>query len=571
MSLQKYPSERLVSWPIVPGDYRVGSRLSPVAVLVIGTSEGVRLEERALVDAAVEAGAAIAGICKTANIGLERVILNIVSNPNIRYLVVTGLDDNAHHVGHALLCLALGKYDSSRRKIECPLAKDAYLSNLTPEIIDRFMKQVQIVIAIPVSDTAPVEPKHITVGSRTFRIPCEHNGSSLRVYVTRDVLVETVKFLVHSCLQERECAVNVTLVTKYGEFSYVLYDPGAYPEPPISTDLLRTVQHTAQPQAELAVTSSAISTTPVMITAAQQSGFTVYLPVHVPVIDLGWIVIARFRNIRDAYEFLKNYILQRGVERPTRHGDTREICAIEIIEEHPWFVFREEDGRVIVEDFDFSYVEESSYPIKSKDYFREYVQDLLNGVWRDPGKVHYSYGALLRRYGLDIHVFLPKLVQELGLEPGEVETVQKLFSEDGKLVVDQLRELIRNMLKMPLERCFVVTLWQPVLDTACRRAQPCFTALDFKIVPFDGEWRLELTCLMRSHDFLNAHAENYYALAGLLQYVVWKLRQLAQEELQRAEEEKRRHELEMLCRLRPGRIIWVITSCHIYKKHVGLS
>ena len=39
---------------------------------------------------AVETGAALAGTLQTENVGLEKVICNVVSNPNIRFLIVCG-------------------------------------------------------------------------------------------------------------------------------------------------------------------------------------------------------------------------------------------------------------------------------------------------------------------------------------------------------------------------------------------------------------------------------------------------------------------------------------------------
>ncbi len=62
-------------WPVITGDYIVGDPESPVAVATLAS----HIEE---IPSA--AGAAIAGPCKTENLGIEKVVANIISNPNIR-------------------------------------------------------------------------------------------------------------------------------------------------------------------------------------------------------------------------------------------------------------------------------------------------------------------------------------------------------------------------------------------------------------------------------------------------------------------------------------------------------
>lgn len=41
-----------------------------------------------LVEVAIESGAALAGTLQTENIGIEKIIANVVANPNIRYLIL---------------------------------------------------------------------------------------------------------------------------------------------------------------------------------------------------------------------------------------------------------------------------------------------------------------------------------------------------------------------------------------------------------------------------------------------------------------------------------------------------
>ena len=74
-------------WPVITGDYIVGDPESPVAVATLAS----HIEE---IPSA--AGAAIAGPCKTENLGIEKVVANIISNPNIRYLMLCGAEVMGH-------------------------------------------------------------------------------------------------------------------------------------------------------------------------------------------------------------------------------------------------------------------------------------------------------------------------------------------------------------------------------------------------------------------------------------------------------------------------------------------
>lgn len=73
------------SWPALPGAYRVGDAGASVAVCVLTGGELVA-------PLAARPGIAIAGRAYSANLGLERVILNIAANPSIRFLLVCGAE-----------------------------------------------------------------------------------------------------------------------------------------------------------------------------------------------------------------------------------------------------------------------------------------------------------------------------------------------------------------------------------------------------------------------------------------------------------------------------------------------
>ncbi len=91
-------------WPLYPGDYVIGDPASHVAILIVG---------RGAVDVPPDLFC-IKGIMKTENVGLEKVLLNIISNPMVRFLIVCGKEEFGHFPADALL--KLGPQRHGRRE-----------------------------------------------------------------------------------------------------------------------------------------------------------------------------------------------------------------------------------------------------------------------------------------------------------------------------------------------------------------------------------------------------------------------------------------------------------------------
>jgi tetrahydromethanopterin S-methyltransferase subunit A len=147
MVLKKKPSE---PWPVITGEYEVGKAESPVAVVTCGS----HLKNSEL----IAAGAAISGPCKTENIGIEKMTANIISNPNIRYLIVTGMEVKGHITGQAIEAFVKDGIDKEGKIIG---AKGAipFIQNLTPESIERIRAQVQPVMMMDTEDMGALKSK----------------------------------------------------------------------------------------------------------------------------------------------------------------------------------------------------------------------------------------------------------------------------------------------------------------------------------------------------------------------------------------------------------------------------
>lgn len=126
-------------WPSVVGEYVVVDQNAPVAVSTLGSVE--------LVDALAQRqpdGLAIVGKTETENIGIDKVVTNVVTNPNLRYLIVAGINPQGHYPGQTLLALAEHGVDDKGRVHTSP-GKRPILRNVSTAAIQAFRDRVQVV------------------------------------------------------------------------------------------------------------------------------------------------------------------------------------------------------------------------------------------------------------------------------------------------------------------------------------------------------------------------------------------------------------------------------------------
>ena len=198
-------------YPPEEGRYVRGNDYSPVSVCVILDTfdSAIPSELNELVMAGVDAGAAISGMLQTENVGLEKVICNIVANPNIRYIVLCGRESTGHLPGESLLALKQNGVDDKKQIIGSE-APTPYLSNIPLEAIGRFNKQIVSII----------------------NLLCQPGESDVR---TLGLSPKVIEKAVWSCYQENPVIF----------MGHTLYDMGAYPEPAI---FHKIVSRLAQPQ-----------------------------------------------------------------------------------------------------------------------------------------------------------------------------------------------------------------------------------------------------------------------------------------------------------------------------------
>jgi len=140
-------------YPPEEGRYLRGNDLSPVAVCVILKWPEDQIPDgiEKLVRVGVESGAALSGTLQTENIGIEKMVCNIVANPNIRHLVVCGPESPGHLVGQSLTSLAVNGIGEDSRIIGSE-SLTPFLYNVPREAVERFREQVRIVDLIDEGD-----------------------------------------------------------------------------------------------------------------------------------------------------------------------------------------------------------------------------------------------------------------------------------------------------------------------------------------------------------------------------------------------------------------------------------
>lgn len=193
-------------YPPENGRYVRGNDYSPAAVAIVLNSDEDKIprEIEALVRAGIESGAALSGTVQTENIGFEKIICNIVANPNIRYLILGGPESPGHLTGQALKALFINGVDDKKRIIDTD-APHPLLFNLPMDFIERFRKQLTFIDLQFEADPA------------------------------------VIRKAVWACYQESPVELR----------GYSLFDPGAYPELPLSGRITwRITQPWAEPSDE---------------------------------------------------------------------------------------------------------------------------------------------------------------------------------------------------------------------------------------------------------------------------------------------------------------------------------
>jgi tetrahydromethanopterin S-methyltransferase subunit A len=160
-------------WPKIQGDYHAGDAESPVVVVTVGS----HLDEQAVCDA----GAAMCGSCKTENLGLEKIVANVIANPNIRFIITCGTEVKGHLSGQCLIALHANGLEGG--KIVGAKGAIPFIENLTDEGVQRFREQVEIVDIMESEDMGTIKAK---IEELKGRDPGAFDGDPIVIEVKED-------------------------------------------------------------------------------------------------------------------------------------------------------------------------------------------------------------------------------------------------------------------------------------------------------------------------------------------------------------------------------------------------
>jgi tetrahydromethanopterin S-methyltransferase subunit A len=141
------------SWPSVIGEYTVLNKTAPIAVSVLASTA---LEEK--LTTLKPKGLCIVGKTETENIGIDKIVRNIITNPSIHSLIIAGKDPLGHQSGKTLLALWENGVDENMRVIGST-GRRPILKNVTLSDIDTFRKQIQVDDQIGCEDVKTLNKK----------------------------------------------------------------------------------------------------------------------------------------------------------------------------------------------------------------------------------------------------------------------------------------------------------------------------------------------------------------------------------------------------------------------------
>jgi tetrahydromethanopterin S-methyltransferase subunit A len=154
---------RGVAWPPLPGDYQVFDAAGSIAVCVLTSGSLTEALAHARPD-----GVAIVGTLFTENLGIERLITNVLANPNITTLVICGADSEqriGHLPGHTLLSLVTHGMDKRGRIIRAK-GRRPVLRNLSTDVVDIFRREIAVCDHVGEEDVTAVRDAIASVPMR---------------------------------------------------------------------------------------------------------------------------------------------------------------------------------------------------------------------------------------------------------------------------------------------------------------------------------------------------------------------------------------------------------------------
>ena len=143
-------SDLFLSWPPLPGDYTVLDKNAAGAVCTLADEYLYEALRKTPLP-----GVALVGMLTTENLGIERLVCNVVTSPRVSWLILCGTDSRGHRAGECLAALAENGVDSEMRIVGAP-GKRARLVNLSAEEVEAFRRAIKVVPRIGLDDAGQI-------------------------------------------------------------------------------------------------------------------------------------------------------------------------------------------------------------------------------------------------------------------------------------------------------------------------------------------------------------------------------------------------------------------------------
>lgn len=138
------------SWPPLPGDYTVLDKEAAGAICTLADEDLYEALRKTPLP-----GVALVGMLTTENLGIERLVRNVVASPSISWLLLCGTDSRGHRAGECLAALA-EKGVNSEMRIVGARGKRARLVNLSFEEVKAFRGAIRVVSRIGLKEVGEI-------------------------------------------------------------------------------------------------------------------------------------------------------------------------------------------------------------------------------------------------------------------------------------------------------------------------------------------------------------------------------------------------------------------------------
>ncbi len=137
-----------MEWPVTSGDYITEDVNSRVAVVTLASDyKAWNLKNYA-----------VCGTCFTENFGIEKIIVNVLANPNINFLIVCG-EESDHLAGESIISLAENGVSTMTglRKIVGSHSPLPYLNEIPMTAISRFLREIKVIDLVGNKDLVTIQ------------------------------------------------------------------------------------------------------------------------------------------------------------------------------------------------------------------------------------------------------------------------------------------------------------------------------------------------------------------------------------------------------------------------------